>query len=187
SATRARHSGHCAVSGACLRWWPWPAWSRSPWWCGVVRRRWSASRRGWSPAGPWATWWTESSAGRSWTSSTSGSGRLSTPPTRRSRWARYCWSGSVSRNQENVTRIEVNEDGAGRRLDVVVAEGAGVSRSRAGELVSAGAVSVDGRVERKSYRVSAGDVIDVGSLEAVAVAPPDGVRVAYSDDDVLVV
>src|SRR5205807_9220881 len=54
-------------------------------------------------------------------------------------------------------------------------------------LVSAGAVSVDGRVERKSYRVSAGDVIDVGSLQAVAVAPPEGVRVAYEDDDVLVV
>jgi 23S rRNA pseudouridine1911/1915/1917 synthase len=83
--------------------------------------------------------------------------------------------------------IQVDEQRAGRRLDVVVAEGAGVSRSRAGELVSLGAVSVHGRVERKSYRVAAGDVIDVAEVEAQAFEPPPGVRIAYEDDDVLVV
>jgi 23S rRNA pseudouridine1911/1915/1917 synthase len=46
---------------------------------------------------------------------------------------------------------------------------------------------VDGRAERKSYRVAAGEVIDVGAPEAEVFAPPAGVRIAYEDDDVLVV
>jgi 23S rRNA pseudouridine1911/1915/1917 synthase len=84
-------------------------------------------------------------------------------------------------------RIRVSDESAGRRLDVVVAEGAGVSRSRAGDLVSAGVVSVDGRVERKSYHVAAGEVIDVAPVEETPPAPPEGVLVVYEDDDVLVV
>jgi 23S rRNA pseudouridine1911/1915/1917 synthase len=84
-------------------------------------------------------------------------------------------------------RIEIDEDRAGRRLDVVVAEGAGVSRSRAGELVGAGAVSVGGRVERKSYRVAPGDVIDVAPADEAAPVAPEGIRVLYSDEHVLVV
>jgi 23S rRNA pseudouridine1911/1915/1917 synthase len=84
-------------------------------------------------------------------------------------------------------QIRVDDGGAGRRLDVVVAEAAGVSRSRAGELVGAGSVLVGGRVERKSYRVAAGDVIDVGEPASETYAPPAGVRVLYEDDDLLVV
>jgi 23S rRNA pseudouridine1911/1915/1917 synthase len=83
--------------------------------------------------------------------------------------------------------IKVDESRAGRRLDVVVAEEAGVSRSRAGELVAAGAVSVDGRAERKSYRVATGDVVAVQPVGAPSYAPPAGVEVVYEDDDVLVV
>jgi 23S rRNA pseudouridine1911/1915/1917 synthase len=86
-----------------------------------------------------------------------------------------------------MVRIEIDEHGAGRRLDVVVAEGAGVSRSRAGELVGAGAVSVGGRVERKSYRVSSGDVIDVAPSDEPVPVPPAGVGVLYTDEHVLVV
>jgi len=87
-----------------------------------------------------------------------------------------------------VLRIRVHEGDAGRRLDLVVAEGAGVSRSRAGELVSAGAVHVDGRIERKSYRVVPGEVIDVAAAEAPALPPPaEHVDVVYEDDHVLVV
>ena len=83
--------------------------------------------------------------------------------------------------------IRVDDAGAGRRLDVVVAEGAGVSRSRAGELVTSGAVSVDGRAERKSYRVAAGDVVVIVEPEESPPAAPEGVRVLFEDDDVLVV
>jgi 23S rRNA pseudouridine1911/1915/1917 synthase len=84
-------------------------------------------------------------------------------------------------------RIEVAEDRAGKRLDVVVAESVGVSRVRAGELVRSGAVSVGGRPSSKSYRVVAGDVIEVSDVDVEPPPVPTGVGVLYEDDDVLVV
>jgi 23S rRNA pseudouridine1911/1915/1917 synthase len=84
-------------------------------------------------------------------------------------------------------RIEVAEDLAGKRLDVVVAEAIGVSRGRAGELVRSGAVSVSGQVARKSYRVVVGDVVEVAEENSEAPPPPSGVTVVYEDDDVIVV
>lgn len=84
-------------------------------------------------------------------------------------------------------RIHVDDADAGRRLDVVVAEGAGMSRSRAGELVGTGAVSVDGRAERKSYRVAAGEVIEIVEPEAVTPDAPEGIRVLFEDESLLVV
>lgn len=84
-------------------------------------------------------------------------------------------------------RIEVHDERAGRRLDVVVADALGVSRSRAGELLRAGAVSVDGRSERKSYRVAAGDVVEVADDERPPPPPPEGVVVVFEDDHLLVV
>ena len=78
---------------------------------------------------------------------------------------------------------------AGTRQDVIVAEAAGVSRALAGELIGAGHVRIGGRVERKSYRVTAGDVleIDLDAEEQGPVEAPGSVEVAYEDDDVLVV
>lgn len=83
-------------------------------------------------------------------------------------------------------RVEVDTLGAGRRLDVVVSEIAGLSRARAGALVGAGAVRVGGRVERKSYRVSAGDVVEIEQPPEVPAAPPEGVEVVYEDEHLLV-
>lgn len=85
------------------------------------------------------------------------------------------------------TRLSVREDDEGRRLDVVVADAAGISRSRAGELVARGAVRVGGRVERKSYSVTAGDVVEIDEPSAVAVEPPEGIDVVYQDEHLLVV
>ncbi|MGH2758892.1 MAG: RluA family pseudouridine synthase, partial [Actinomycetota bacterium] len=86
-------------------------------------------------------------------------------------------------------RYEVLATLAGTRQDVVVAEAAGVSRARAGELIGAGRVRIGGRIERKSYRVAAGDVleIDVAADEAQPIVPPEGVVVVYEDADLLVV
>ncbi len=85
-------------------------------------------------------------------------------------------------------RFEVVGAKAGVRQDVAVAEAAGVSRARAGELIGAGRVRVGDRVERKSYRVAAGDVIeiDLETDEPSAAEPPEGVEVAFEDDDLLV-
>lgn len=84
-------------------------------------------------------------------------------------------------------RIEVRDDQAGRRLDVVVADAAEISRSQAGELVRSGAVSVGGRTERKSYRVAPGDVIVVADDTRPPPPPPEGVVIVHEDDDLLVV
>jgi 23S rRNA pseudouridine1911/1915/1917 synthase len=84
-------------------------------------------------------------------------------------------------------RIEVPEDDAGLRLDVFVARTTDASRAQAGSLVDDGLVSVNGDVQRKAYRVAAGDVVEVGAREAVTFEPPSGVEVVYEDDDLLVV
>ena len=84
-------------------------------------------------------------------------------------------------------RLEVTDEEEGRRLDLFVAEAAGVSRSRAGELVALGAVRVGGRVEKKSYSVTAGDVVEIDEPAPVSVEPPAGVDVVYQDEHLLVV
>ncbi|GAB4253238.1 MAG: RluA family pseudouridine synthase [Thermoleophilia bacterium] len=56
----------------------------------------------------------------------------------------------------------VEEAAAGRRLDVFLAEcGAAPSRSAAASLLARGAVVVDGRVRPKSYRLEAGQRVEV--------------------------
>ena len=84
-------------------------------------------------------------------------------------------------------RVEVAEAQAGLRLDAVVAQAAGVSRTRAGELISSSGVLVDGRLEKKSYRVAAGEVVEISQPDFEHVDPPSGVDVVLEDDHLLVV
>lgn len=84
------------------------------------------------------------------------------------------------------TRVEVDAARAGRRLDVVVAEASGLSRARAGQLVGAGTVRVDGRVQSNSYRVVTGDVVEIDGATHEEVAPPEGIDVVYEDEHLLV-
>jgi 23S rRNA pseudouridine1911/1915/1917 synthase len=86
--------------------------------------------------------------------------------------------------------LTVTEGDAGRRLDALLAEPLG-SRSRAGRLIDAGAVRVDGAVRPKRHKVVAGERVSVE--EAVeAVAPADvgatvDFDVPYEDEYLLVV
>jgi 23S rRNA pseudouridine1911/1915/1917 synthase len=86
--------------------------------------------------------------------------------------------------------LTVTEGDAGRRLDALLAEPLG-SRSRAGRLIDAGAVRVDGAVRPKRHKVVAGERVTVE--EAVeAVAPADvgatvDFDVPYEDEYLLVV
>jgi len=78
---------------------------------------------------------------------------------------------------------------AGERLDVAVSRASGVSRSQAARLVDAGAVRVGGVVRPRSYRVEAGDRLEI---EAPDPAPPPApedipVPVVYEDEWLLVV
>jgi 23S rRNA pseudouridine1911/1915/1917 synthase len=81
----------------------------------------------------------------------------------------------------------------GERLDRVVAMVAGVSRARAGDLVDAGSVTVDGRtVTVRSFRVSSGDrLVIMGELDASAEVPRADpsvpVSVVHEDPHLLIV
>lgn len=90
-------------------------------------------------------------------------------------------------------RVPVPEGLDGERLDATISRMFGLSRSRAAELISAGAVLIDGRPAAKSDRVPAGEWLDVSlppassSGPAAISQPVPGLRVCYEDPDLLVV
>ncbi len=72
-----------------------------------------------------------------------------------------------------MTDHSVTAEHDGVRLDRFVAAQAGVgTRAAAERLVAAGAVTVDGRVRSKSYRLTAGEL--VGIAETAAPEPRSG-------------
>jgi len=74
------------------------------------------------------------------------------------------------------------------RLDVFLARDQGISRAKAGSLIDAGAVAVNGETARKALRLEAGDRVTVGTVRATDPAPaPEGVEVVYEDDHLLIV
>jgi 23S rRNA pseudouridine1911/1915/1917 synthase len=80
----------------------------------------------------------------------------------------------------------------GERVDAAIARLFGLSRTKAAELIGAGAVLVDGVPPLKSERVQAGSVLDVELPDvtapvAVAVEPVPGLVVLHDDDDIVVV
>lgn len=88
--------------------------------------------------------------------------------------------------------LEVPDALAGERLDRIVALEADLTRNAASELVSAGAVTLNGHVVTKgSARVAAGDVITavVPEVEDDFIVPDAAVDfdVVYADDDILVI
>jgi 23S rRNA pseudouridine1911/1915/1917 synthase len=90
-------------------------------------------------------------------------------------------------------RVPVPDGLDGERLDAAIARMFGLSRTRAAELIAAGAVLVDGRPAGKSDRVPAGEWLDV-TLPPAAPAPttpvPEpvpGMVIVYEDADIVVV
>lgn len=89
-----------------------------------------------------------------------------------------------------MTDHSVTAEHEGVRLDRFVAAQPGVgTRAAAERLVAAGAVTVDGRVRPKSYRLTAGELI--GIAETAGPEPPSGplpdVPIVYQDDRLMVV
>lgn len=79
---------------------------------------------------------------------------------------------------------------AGRRLDLLVADHASLSRTQAATLIATGNVLVNGALEKASYRAQTGDEI------SVTIPPPPGrevlaesipLKIAYEDEHLLVV
>jgi 23S rRNA pseudouridine1911/1915/1917 synthase len=84
-------------------------------------------------------------------------------------------------------RALVADGDEGQRLDVFLAKLTGSSRSQAGSLIDDGYVTVNAQVQRKAYKVAAGDVVEVRSRPAVVLPPPADVDVVFEDDDLMVV
>jgi 23S rRNA pseudouridine1911/1915/1917 synthase len=87
-------------------------------------------------------------------------------------------------------RVRLPEGLDGERLDTAMARMFGLPRARAAQLISDGAVLVDGRAAGKSDRVLAGEWLEVTLPPAAAAAPPQpvpGLQVIYEDTDIVVV
>jgi 23S rRNA pseudouridine1911/1915/1917 synthase len=89
-----------------------------------------------------------------------------------------------------VIRFRPLQAETGRRVDVVLAERASVTRTLAQRALRSGDVRVNGAETKPSYRLEPDDVV-AGDLPAASIAPPVAeeipVAVRYSDDRVLVV
>lgn len=79
----------------------------------------------------------------------------------------------------------------GDRVDAAGARISGLSRSRVEELASAGLVLVNSQPVAKSFRVRAGDLLEIelGTAPEVAVVPQEvaGIGIVYDDADIVVV
>ncbi len=87
-------------------------------------------------------------------------------------------------------RVEVPADRHGDRLDRVLTDALGITRSRIRRLVDEGHVLVDGRRRKASYAVSAGSVVEIELPEPAPshIEPEDlNLAVLYEDDALIVV
>ena len=79
---------------------------------------------------------------------------------------------------------------AGKRLDAITAEAAGITRSSAARLIEEGHVSVMGRNEPKKYSVRGGDIIEITLPEVKeAEALPEDIPldIVYEDEYIIVI
>lgn len=93
-------------------------------------------------------------------------------------------------NPEGARTRTVEATESGERLDTAVAALADVTRSAAARLIGDGAVTVNGQVRDKNYRLRAGDVLTVQPpqvQEATAVAQALPLDVIYEDADLIVI
>lgn len=99
-------------------------------------------------------------------------------------------SGNDGREHDPPDAIEIPAALDGERIDRVVATLTDRSRASAARAVADGSVLVDGRAVAKSYRVAAGELLEIGEEEARDEVPtPEDLplTVRYEDDDVVVV
>jgi len=85
-------------------------------------------------------------------------------------------------------RFEVDDVLAGQRLDVVIAELLGISRSAAAQRIDAGGVTVGGRPVRRSRTVVVGESIEVPDEAVVEAGPPPALPpIRYHDQHLLII
>lgn len=88
----------------------------------------------------------------------------------------------------SATGFDVVPDEAGQRLDVVLADRLGTSRSRAAARIAADQVTIDGRPGRKQDRLVAGQRVEVAAEPTAATSTAPALPpVRYRDEHLLVV
>lgn len=90
-----------------------------------------------------------------------------------------------------VRTVYIPDGLAGERLDVALSRLFGISRTRAGDLIADGRVTVDGAHPAKSERVQPGAVLQAGlddpSVVEVVPQAVEGMGLVFEDDDIVVV
>ena len=89
-----------------------------------------------------------------------------------------------------IRKLTTNEEDIGTRADIFISSRLEISRSAAGGLLDAGAVTVGGAKASKSYRVRTGDVffVEIPEVRTIDVVPEDiPIDVVYEDDDIIIV
>jgi 23S rRNA pseudouridine1911/1915/1917 synthase len=93
--------------------------------------------------------------------------------------------------QPGQRQVPVPDGLDGERLDAALARMFGLSRAKAADLISSGAVLIGGAATAKSDRVTAGEWLDVTLPPVVTVVPPSdpvpGLVVVHEDADIVVV
>jgi 23S rRNA pseudouridine1911/1915/1917 synthase len=84
-------------------------------------------------------------------------------------------------------RVVVGEDQHGVRLDVLVADVLGVSRSAAAQRIDDGGATVGGRPARRSRTVVAGETVELVAVEARPAGPPPPMPPIRHQDEHLVI
>jgi 23S rRNA pseudouridine1911/1915/1917 synthase len=92
----------------------------------------------------------------------------------------------------DIRTMPVPDGLAGERVDIALTRLFGLSRTKAAELVGAGAVQLDGAAPSKSDRVQAGSWLEVQlpdppRPQAVSAEAVDGLVIVHQDDDLVVV
>jgi 23S rRNA pseudouridine1911/1915/1917 synthase len=89
------------------------------------------------------------------------------------------------------TQIHLDAESAGARLDKYISDaGPELSRTRARRLIDDGLVTVNGRIEKASFKLSAGDKIDITvppEEHSHLTAEDIPLKIVYEDADLLVV
>lgn len=86
--------------------------------------------------------------------------------------------------------LRYNDEDAGKRIDTVISEREGITRSAAARLTEDGNVTVGGKQVQKNYKIRAGDIIEIiYPLPVASKAQPEDIAldIIYEDDSIIVV
>ena len=91
---------------------------------------------------------------------------------------------------EERSLFSATDSDRGERIDKFLAESLGESRSFAAKLIESGAVTVNGKIAAKNYKMCAGDVVEaiLPEPEPCEALPEDiPLDIIYEDDDIIVI